>query len=66
MTHHAPFSIQDIQSAVQEGRQAERERIISLAERKVCFDNRDNGECDHSGCYGMTDLIALIKGDTKT
>jgi hypothetical protein len=40
----------------------ERERIIALAENKVCFDNRHKGECDHSICYGMIDLIALIKG----
>jgi hypothetical protein len=30
MTHHAPFSIQDIQSAVEQGREAERARIIVL------------------------------------
>ena len=30
MTHHAPFSVQDIQSAVEQGREAERARIIVL------------------------------------
>jgi len=43
------------------GAQQERERISALAANKVCFDNRSNGECDHSVCYGMIDLIALIK-----
>jgi len=47
------------------GRSAERERIIALAENKVCFDNRDSGECEHSACYGMLDLIALIKVKTE-
>ena len=43
----------------------ERERIVKLAQNKVCFDNRDTGECDHSVCYGMIDLIVLIKGEDK-
>jgi hypothetical protein len=33
MTHHAPFSIQDIQSAVEQGREAERARIIALLDQ---------------------------------
>lgn len=47
------------------GRSDERERIITLIKNKVCFDNRDNGECEHSVCYGMLDLIALLKGESK-
>jgi hypothetical protein len=45
------------------GGSAERERIITLIQNKICFDNRDNGECEHSVCYGMIDLIALIKSE---
>jgi hypothetical protein len=44
----------------------ERKRIITLSENKVCFDNRDKGECEHSVCYGMLDLIALIKNENAT
>ena len=29
-THYTPFSMEDIKSAVEEGRRAERERIIAL------------------------------------
>lgn len=46
-----------------DGKKAEREHIITLIQNKICFDNRDNGECDHSVCYGMIDLIALIKSE---
>jgi hypothetical protein len=64
-TYHTPFSMEDIQSATEEGRRAERERISAMVENRVCFDNRDSGECEHSVCYGMIDLIALIKGENK-
>jgi hypothetical protein len=47
------------------GMQIERERIVTAANNKVCFDLRDKGECDHSVCYGMVELIALIKGEVK-
>lgn len=50
-THYTPFSMEDIQSAVQEGRQAERERIIALLQ-----------EAD-SACSPWA--IALIKGENK-
>jgi hypothetical protein len=33
MPHHAPFSIQDIQSAVEQGREAERARVIALLDQ---------------------------------
>jgi hypothetical protein len=50
-THHTPFSIEDIQSAVQEGRQAERERIVALLEQA------------DSACSPWA--IALIRGQNK-
>jgi hypothetical protein len=53
------------QKDIRTGAQQERERIIALAASKVCFDNRDNGECDHSVCYGMIDLVTVIKGENK-
>jgi hypothetical protein len=44
---------------------AERERIITLVQKKVCFDYRNSGRCDHSACYEMIDLVALIEGKKK-
>jgi hypothetical protein len=46
--------MEDIQSAVQEGQQAERERIISLLS--------DDAEIWHSESF-QEDLIALIRGE---
>ena len=50
-THHTPFSMEDIKSAVQEGRQAERERIVALLEQA------------DSACSPWA--IALIKEENK-
>jgi hypothetical protein len=60
-TKMSPLRQKDIRT----GTQQERERIIALAKSKVCFDNRDKGECDHSVCYGMIDLIAVIGRENK-
>ena len=49
MTYQAPFSVRDIQSAVMQGREAERERIIALLEQS------------DSACSPWA--IALIKKD---
>jgi hypothetical protein len=57
---------EDYAKGVIVGRDYERERIITLSKNKVCFDNRDKGECEHSVCYGMLDLIALIKNENAT
>lgn len=53
-TYHTPFSIEDIQSATEEGRRAERERVISLLS--------DDAEIWHSESF-QEDLIALIRGE---
>jgi hypothetical protein len=50
-THHTPFSMEDIKSAVQEGRRAERERIVALLEQA------------DSACSPWA--IALIKEENK-
>lgn len=55
-THHAPFSLEDIKSAVQEGRESERARIIALLEGLLeRTDNIDE-------CVGIESAIALIRG----
>lgn len=43
------------------GARLERERIIALAEAKVCFGHQETGNCEHSVCFGMRDLIAKIE-----
>jgi hypothetical protein len=44
-----------------QGRLEERERIISLAKNRICFDHA-NG-CEHASCYSLCELIELIKGE---
>lgn len=56
MPHHAPFSVQDIQSAVEQGREAERARIVALL-------SDNDADIWHSENF-QQDLIALIKGDS--
>lgn len=45
------------------GEASERERIIKLAADRICFDHKDG--CEHGVCYGLSDMIALIKGEQK-
>ena len=45
------------------GKSFERERITALAERKVCFGHKETSNCEHSVCFGMRALIALIEGE---
>jgi len=47
----------------QEGRELERERIIKVAQNRICFDHQQG--CDHAACYALSDLIELIKGEQK-
>jgi hypothetical protein len=65
MAVHNSNSSEEINLSAEHVRNQERERIITLVKNKVCFDNRDSGECEHSACYGMLDLIALIKVKTE-
>jgi hypothetical protein len=47
----------------QAGELVERERIIKLAENRICFDHEKG--CDHAACYALSDLIVKIKGEQK-
>lgn len=54
----------------QEGRQLEREHIVKLIERNICFDALadENGRCGNHGgkCYELRLLInSLIEGETN-
>jgi len=55
--HHAPFSLRDIESAVLQGREAERERIIALLETEATI--------YADGLLDPAEVIALIKGEQK-
>jgi predicted PhzF superfamily epimerase YddE/YHI9 len=57
MPHHAPFSIQDIQSAVEQGREAERARIIELRRQEFGEDYYNMGVVGR--------IVALIEGESK-
>ena len=46
---------------LESGKSFERERIIVLAERRVCFGHQETGNCGHSVCFGMRALIASLK-----
>jgi len=56
-THHTPFSIEDLESAVQEGRESERARIIGLLEKADIYERPVVLDRDK--------LMALIKGDKE-
>lgn len=43
--------------------QQERDRIVELAKNRICFDHKDG--CEHGVCYGLSEMIALIKGVQK-
>jgi hypothetical protein len=45
------------------GEIVERDRIINLAENRICFDHKKG--CDHASCYALSDLIVKIKGEQK-
>lgn len=45
------------------GEQVERDRIIKIAENRICFDHKKG--CDHAACYALSDLIVKIKGEQK-
>ena len=49
----------------QAGVRAERDRIIALIERRICFDALadDDGRCSHHGgkCYDLRELITRLQ-----
>jgi hypothetical protein len=57
-THHTPFSIEDLKSAVQEGRESERARIIELLEKADIY--------ERPVVLDRDTLMALLKGDKET
>ena len=45
------------------GVKTEQERIIKLAQARVCFSHADG--CDHGACHALAELVELIKGARK-
>lgn len=63
---NAPFTVRDIESAVLQGREYERERIIALLEQYLDCEFTDYdylGFRDHSPYCKACELVALIKGE---
>ena len=42
------------------GEEQERNRISVMAQARICFDFQGSGKCDHSVCYGMSELVKTI------
>ena len=42
-----------------QGQKKERERIINLAKKRICFNNEVG--CEHSACYSLSQLIEKIE-----
>ena len=47
-------------NAYEIGSRTERERIVSIAKRNICFDHLETKTCDHGGCYALDLLIEKI------
>jgi hypothetical protein len=54
-----------LEQGIELGKLKERERIIALIERRICFDALadDDGRCSHHGgkCYDLRELINRLK-----
>jgi len=54
-----------LEQGIELGELKERERIIALIERRICFDALadDDGRCPHHGgkCYDLRELINRLK-----
>jgi len=42
------------------GEERERNRILVMAQARICFDFHYRGKCNHSVCYGMDELVKTI------
>ena len=47
-------------NAYEIGVRTERERIIQIAKRNICFDHLQTKTCDHGGCYALDLLIGKV------
>jgi hypothetical protein len=43
-----------------DGRKVKTEEILKWAKNRICFDNRDNGVCDHAACYELQNLVEML------
>lgn len=63
MSHSDTFTDTGATTAYYQGVEAERGRIVKLAENRICFDH--NKGCDHAACYALSHIIELIRGEQK-
>lgn len=53
--------INEIHQAYSEGRRdglkAKTQEILKWAGERICFDNKNDGRCDHSACYELQNLV---------
>ena len=53
------IAIQSFNDGYSQGAITERDRIINLAESRICFDHAKG--CEHGACHALTDLVEIIK-----
>ena len=59
----ATSSVHAFNSGVESGRALERDRILDLAKKRICFDHAK--DCEHGACYALCELVELIKGQAQ-
>lgn len=63
------MSNKTLDKIVANAKKRERERIIALIERRICFDALEDpdGRCSHHGgkCYDLRELINKLKRETN-
>ena len=61
----AELSIMGFNLGVEEGRKAERNRIVREVDKQICFEYATEGSCEHSSCWVLDSALKLIKADLK-
>jgi hypothetical protein len=59
--HTTEPEVSEIQQAYAEGykdgKKAKTKEIIEWASNRICFDNKNDGSCDHSACHELQNLL---------
>ena len=50
----------ELQEMKQSAIAGERDKIVTLLAKRICFDNLAGKMCEHSACYELADLIVRI------
>jgi hypothetical protein len=54
----ATSSVHAFNSGVESGRALEREHIIDLAKKRICFDHKN--DCEHGACHALSQFVQLL------